>query len=392
MLNSRTNNGVLKRTGFTLVELLVVITIIGILVGMLLPAVNSARESGRNVSCKNNLKQMGEACLAHEQTQEIFPTGGWGWYWVGDPDRGFGTQQPGGWIYNILPHTELTALHDQQFTVSGVNYSGKTPPTTNNTASLLPTGPSTSKQQAILQMVHTPTPFTNCPTRRRQALYPMNWGGSTLVGNNAGGTTAPQGWEVARTDYAVLVNNVAADEIGPGPAVGADYYDSSGSIAATAYAAQAAYFSPRSTTNSNISNYTGICFEQSTIRKDDVTDGLSQTILVGEKYLDSSAYGTGGVAADNENEYVGMDNDIGRTTYKPPMQDRWGLGDTFAFGSAHPIAANFVLCDGSVVSINYLVDGPTFEGLGIRSGRNTLLSAQLGSPNYSWNQANLGLQ
>ena len=112
MFSSQTSHGVLRRSGFTLVELLVVITIIGILVAMLLPAVNSAREAGRNAQCKNNLKQMGKACLAHEEAQGIFPTGGWGWCWVGDPDRGYGTQQPGGWIYNILPHTEMNALHD----------------------------------------------------------------------------------------------------------------------------------------------------------------------------------------------------------------------------------------------------------------------------------------
>src|SRR5271169_4266720 len=73
--------------GFTLVELLVVITIIGILVSLLMPAVQSAREAARRVQCDNNLYQMGKAVLAHEQAQRFFPTGGWGWNWVGDPDR-----------------------------------------------------------------------------------------------------------------------------------------------------------------------------------------------------------------------------------------------------------------------------------------------------------------
>ncbi len=63
-------------------------------------------------------------------------------------------------------------------------------------------------------------------------------------------------------------------------------------------------------------SYHGISFELSTIRKDNVTDGLSQTLLIGEKYLASSSYGTGNVGADNENEYVGFDNDTGRTAYR----------------------------------------------------------------------------
>ena len=98
--------------GFTLVELLVVITIIGILIALLLPAVQSAREAARRTQCSNNLKQLALACLVHESTHGFFPTGGWGWHWVGDPDMGFDLKQPGGWIYNILPYIEQGALHD----------------------------------------------------------------------------------------------------------------------------------------------------------------------------------------------------------------------------------------------------------------------------------------
>ena len=90
---------------------------------------------------------------------------------------------------------------------------------------------------------------------------------------------------------------------------------------------------------------------------------------MGEKYLAQARYGTGKVGADNENEYVGFDNDTGRTTYRAPMQDRWGVDDADAFGSAHPNAANFVLCDGSVITVNYSVDPTSFKSLGMRSGR-----------------------
>ena len=81
---TRTNPG----RGFTLVELLIVISIIGVLVALLMPAVNSARESGRRAQCANNLHQMALGCLALESKHQHLPGGGWGWQWAGEPDRG----------------------------------------------------------------------------------------------------------------------------------------------------------------------------------------------------------------------------------------------------------------------------------------------------------------
>ena len=89
--------------GFTLVELLVVIALIATLIGLLLPAVQSARESARMTQCRNNLKQITTAAMQHESSQKHFPAGGWGWGWIGDPDRGFNHLQPGGWISRCLP-------------------------------------------------------------------------------------------------------------------------------------------------------------------------------------------------------------------------------------------------------------------------------------------------
>lgn len=107
----------LRRRGFTLVELLVVIAIIGVLVALLLPAVQAARESARRSHCSNNLKQVGLAFHNHHDTYGTFPSGGLGWYLdrnltAGGSPEGANAQN-WGWAYQILPFHEQQNVWEQ---------------------------------------------------------------------------------------------------------------------------------------------------------------------------------------------------------------------------------------------------------------------------------------
>ena len=101
------------RCGFTLVELLVVIAIIGILVGAAFAGDPSRARGGAAANARTILSSSPSVHSIITTCTTFFPTGGWGWFWVGDPDRGFNKEQPGGWIYNILPYIEEGRLHDQ---------------------------------------------------------------------------------------------------------------------------------------------------------------------------------------------------------------------------------------------------------------------------------------
>jgi prepilin-type N-terminal cleavage/methylation domain-containing protein/prepilin-type processing-associated H-X9-DG protein len=308
-----------SRGAFTLIELLVVIAIIGILIALLLPAVQKVRESANRVKCANNLKQISLGILNHQTTFRRFPADGWGWLWLGDPDRPNNRHQPGGWIYNTLPFLEQSAVHDL-----GVGI-------TNQAA----------RQQAAVQMANTPLPLFYCPSRRPCQVYPD-------VSTHGGQDYHTSVFRVhltsgARTDYAACAGDGDHDEIFPGP-------DN------TTQGDDDAWWDA----NHPTTGYTGVIFQRSEITINDLVNGASNTYLVGEKFLDPSHYDNGLDGADNENIYVGMDNDSSRSTVRSPRQDQRGLDPgtiaTIVFGSIHFGSFNMAYCDGSVRQIDYSVD------------------------------------
>ena len=307
----------LRARGFTLVEMLVVIAIIGILIGMLLPAVQAAREAGRRLQCINNLKQISLAILNHENATKHFPTGGWGRMWVGDPNRGNTDKQPGGWAYNTLPFLEQGILHNLGTGTTG-----------------------TDKTAAAAKMIAVPLPEFMCSTRRAAELYPYHPGIDPKT-YNADWTSS-----AARTDYAINRGDFFVDA-GDGPK---SYDDPS-------------YVWP------DTKQITGISFVRSMIKATDISDGLSNTYLVGEKYVNSQEYASGQDPGDNASLCQGDCYDIARYTgityYKdgklqtddtPPLKDMRTYFDQFCFGSAHPSTWQASLCDGSVHTINYDID------------------------------------
>jgi prepilin-type N-terminal cleavage/methylation domain-containing protein/prepilin-type processing-associated H-X9-DG protein len=329
--------------GFTLVELLVVITIIGILIALLLPAVQAAREAARRIQCANNVKQIGLAALSHEQQVRFLPAGGWSWHWAGDPDRGFGTTQPGGFFYNILPFMDQQNLYSL-----GAGLTGQ------------------AKMVATMQAMSTPVSIFNCPTRRQSIGYQFVHGAPNY--SNATDPTM-----CGRSDYACNGGDNQPTFIYGGPAslTEGDPLVAQILITGTTINSQNK-FGPDICIQG-----TGINYELSTVKIANITDGASNTIMAGEKYLGPDYYTSGTCDGDDQSWDIGYDLDIVRWAGgpaasppnlpvpdpAPPMQDTKGLNNWTQFGSAHASGVNYVFCDGSVHMISYGVDPTVFPML-----------------------------
>jgi prepilin-type N-terminal cleavage/methylation domain-containing protein len=303
------------RRAFTLVELLVVIAIIGILVALLLPAVQAAREAARRTECSNRLKQMGVAIQNHHDIKKYFPTGGlvpWSWFnrlgdVLADPAAAANSEQQAGgvgpgWCFQILPFIEQQRLWEH-----------------NNTT----------------EIEATPLPFFFCPSRRA----PAQQGGRYL--NDYAGATP--GNSVGSWDQFWYGQTWSVPDANQGPYRGIIVRSGYGRVG--------------------------------TVAK--ITDGTSNVIAIGEKMLNIVNYEVGDWH-DDRGWTDGWDPDVMRYTAFRPYPDQRGAtapdgNDVgYHFGSAHPAGATFVLGDGAVRVISYDVDATVFNNLGDRQDGNPI--------------------
>lgn len=306
-----------RKKGFTLVELLVVIAIIGILIGMLLPAVQQVREAARRVTCANQIRQQVLALHNFESTYQKFPSAHlinpswWGGpFDVDPPPNGISNNYPNGgafwsWMMSIAPFMEQNNLHDMcNFSSSGASW---------------PWWQTMPDGHVILS---ASCPILTCPSDQRgdEKCQTEDWDGNPV--------------EVAITSYLAVS--------------GTDSYKQSG-------------------------GQNGMIYVNSGTTFGSVTDGTTNTVIIGER-TPAADLGYGwqwAGAGDNvqgESDVVlgvheriavgwgGAPSKYATDYFRPGKNNTEGNLHRFHFWSSHPGGATWGMADGSVQFMTYGVD------------------------------------
>jgi prepilin-type processing-associated H-X9-DG protein len=340
----------------------VVIAIIGILVALLLPAIQAAREAARRIQCKDNLKNLGLACLNFENTLNIFPTGGASWgsniedYLdppsVNNDGKPVETEKLGiGWGYQILPYLEEGAM---------------------------------SNLRTQDELKHVVVPILICPSRRgvveTENAVLSDYAGIHPCAKILSTDAAPM--DLKTVNYGDVRNNFYKPNA---PNIPNDGTNPTGSpIGINGVYDGVIVRSPWRRSFSDPTVMIGIYppGNPHPTKMSKITDGGSKTMLIAEKYVRSDLYLTGS-SSDDTGLTDGWDPDIMRCTCVSPLNDgqvnynhTGNIGDppgtpiweVFITGSAHTGGINAVFADGSVHTIGYDIELAVLNALGTRAG------------------------
>ena len=364
-------------SGFTLVELLVVIAIIGTLVGLLLPAVQRAREAARRMSCSGNLKQIGLALHTFADAQQCFPPGNY---------KGYSSYQFS-WIAGILPYIEASDTYDKldwktlwNTTVSTNIGDGQNGTTANTTAaknfrSTTLVCPSSPMPMVTLNSNgatadHLTASYVGVAGSSDRVFKPSLSENQGQDPSSAGSNRCPE-----------YVNAGTTTNVTNGPAYGCVCDNGVLSVRYT----RSSWLAARTAAAAN--GGSGPVHSQG-LKLSRITDGLSKVLMVGEQSswgIDTNGkqnecrsgsrggWGSGGTIIDNNGMGVLQNitrvvDPIGTTLcYNPYPTGNVALYDNrIAFRSSHGGGAQFAFADGSVTWLNDSIDMTIYKMLAIR--------------------------